>query len=222
MKDKSAKSSTLPTPPKPPGPNAATEFPCLLLNETTLEDIRLVSVSRTGLTADLLAFRQAILQDCVFAGCEFPKLRLFDVSMKNTDLANMNCEQSGGSRVVLEECRLMGINLSGSDWDDLSISHCHAPYARFPVSRFRRTVFDACNLENADFFGSDLTKVLFRDCNLKGCRFLECQCRETDFRGSELEGVLIGTQELQGAIVEPMQAPILIARFGVTVKWPQD
>ena len=70
--------------------------------------------------------------------------------------------------------------------------------------------------------GADLSGVLFSRCNLTRCDMTGARLSGADFRGSSIEGLKVGLDELQGAIVDPSQALSFASLLGLVVKSEED
>jgi uncharacterized protein YjbI with pentapeptide repeats len=111
-------------------------------------------------------------------------------------------------RVEFIDCRIAGLSASAVDWEDVFIQNGDVRYAQFQGGRFRTCEFDGCNWEEADLQNADLSGSVFRSCNLARADFHGAKLLNTDLRKSEVEGMLVGINDLRGGIVDPSQAMV--------------
>lgn len=166
-----------------------------------------------------------------WTGCHFERARLSavlwtaghweDLQLDGCDLANAAAEKLYGTRVQLQDCRLLGLRGNESTWRDAVFRECSAAMAQFSLTRFERTRFEKCDLSDADFTGADLRGAVFRDCNLKGADFTGARLQDADWRGSEVERLKVDVRSLRGLIVSPAQAAHFAKLLGLRVKAPE-
>jgi uncharacterized protein YjbI with pentapeptide repeats len=63
-----------------------------------------------------------------------------------------------------------------------------------------------------------LSGSVFRSCNLTRADLRGAKLQNTDFRTSEVEGMLVGMTDLQGAIVDPAQAMVFARVLGLQIR----
>ncbi len=96
---------------------------------------------------------------------------------------------------------------------------CNLSLAQFRFATFKNARFENCNLRGADFLEADLRGVVFQNCDLQDAQMSFCKLENTDFRGSDILGLKVGVENLNGAIVEPFQAAYFAGLMGLQVKW---
>jgi uncharacterized protein YjbI with pentapeptide repeats len=79
-------------------------------------------------------------------------------------------------------------------------------------------VFERCNLAEADFYGADLTGVIFRGCDLSRADISHAKLSGADLRDCRLDGMRGVPDAMDGLIISPDQAALLITLFGVRVE----
>jgi len=124
-------------------------------------------------------------------------LSLIDVVLRDCGLANVDGREGAIRRVAAGQCRLVGIDLAGSDITDLRISDSSLELASFAGARLRDTVFERVNLSEVSFQEARLDNVEFIDCELPGADFHRARTAGCVIRGSSLDGVT-GLDGLRG------------------------
>ena len=211
-----------PAPPQPPTQAASTTHPDELLDEITIENAVLDGLFAAGATAINILMRQCSLAMARFTGAQLPKAHLADAAFNHCDLANATLREATLCRVSISDCRITGLSSPEAQWEDVAITNCHGELINFSGATLKRVTFTKCNLTEADFYNATLTDVRFIECELHRARFAAAKSKRTDLRTSTIEGIQMGPRELQGVIIEPSQAQILIAGLGVSVRWPGD
>jgi uncharacterized protein YjbI with pentapeptide repeats len=187
---------------------------------------------------DQASYRQCSLHECDFSSqiaadivldqvvckrlrlhlAELPLAQVLDVRFDTCDLAGSAWEKAHMRRVEFLGCRLLGIKVSNSSFEDMLVHNCNAEFARFWSATFKATQFEHCSLREASFQDTDLEGVVFRDCDLTKADLRGAKLAGTDFRGSIIDGVQVGLKELHGAIIDPSQVMHIAALVGVVVK----
>jgi len=211
-----------PAPPQLPTASASKAPPNELIDETTIENAIIEGLFAAGISAVNVLLRQCALIMARFTGAQLPKAHFADISFSHSDLANAALQEATLSRVSVSDCRLTGLSSTEGQWEDVAITNCHGELINFSGTTLKRVTFTSCNLTEADFYNTTLIDVRFIECELNRARFASAKSKRTDFRTSNVEGIQIGPRELQGVIIEPSQAQILIAGLGVSVRWPGD
>ena len=182
-----------------------------------LQESRLQDLERTGLKLDALRIDGSVLERVQLAGGQFGTVVWKDVRLVACDLANIRAHRISLVRVELVDCRLTGFRATALDWHDVLIQNGDARYAQLQSGKFRACEFESCNFQDADFRGADLTGSIFRSCNLARADLQRAKLQNTDFRKSEVEGMVVGMTDLQGAIVDPAQAMVLAQVLGLQI-----
>ena len=183
-----------------------------------IEEKRLQDQEHTNLKFDTFRIEGSVLERVQLAGGQFGSAVWKDARLAGCDLANVRAHRIALVRVELIDCRMTGFRASALDWQEVLMQDGDARYAQFQGGTFRTCEFDGCNLEDADFQGADLTGCIFRSCNLARADLRGAKLRGTDFRTSEVDGMLVGTGDLQGAIVDPAQAMVFAQLLGLQIK----
>ncbi len=187
-------------------------------DSVALQEKRLQDVDGTNLQARSLRIDGCVLEGVPLAGGQFESLVWKDVRLIGCDLANIQAHRMSLARVALIDCRLTGITATALDWQDVLVQGGDVRYAQFREGKFRSCEFVECNWQEADLQNADLSGTVFRSCRLSRADLHGAKLRNTDFRKSEVEGLLVGVNDLRGAIVDPAQAMILAGLMGLEIR----
>ena len=147
------------------------------------------------------------------------RLRLQDSRIEASDLANIDL--SGGSleRVEVASTRLTGATFTEAQLKSVLFQECKLDLALLRMARLQQCVFEKCNLIDADFYGANLAGTIFRECDLSRADLSHAKLAGADIRGCRLDGLRGTPDSMDGLIISPDQAPLLITLFGVRVEW---
>ena len=183
----------------------------------TVEDGLVRSLERTNLRVNIFRIEGSVLERVQLAGGQFGSVVWKDVRLVGCDLANIRAHRISLLRVELIDCRLTGFSATGLEWQDVLIQNGDARYAQLQGGTFRACEFVGCKWNEADLQNADLTGSVFRLCELARADLQGAKLQNTDFRTSEVEGMLVGMNDLRGAIVDPAQAMIFARVLGLQI-----
>jgi uncharacterized protein YjbI with pentapeptide repeats len=174
-----------------------------------------------GQAAGGVLFEQVVFRRTSFNGSTLTEPRLFDVRAEVTDFSGADWKKARFRRAEFIECRLLGIQLLEATLEDVVFTKCTLESAVFASAVFKAARFEACLLRGALFEEADLRGVVFHRCDLTHADLRGADLRGADLRGSVIDGMKVGPKEVQGAIIDPVQAVQVAGLLGLTVK-PAD
>jgi uncharacterized protein YjbI with pentapeptide repeats len=145
------------------------------------------------------------------------RLRLRDARIEKSDLANIDMTGAALERVELAT-RLTGAKCSESQCRSVLFQECKLDFALFRMAHLAQCVFERCNLVEADFYAADLTGAIFRGCDLSRADISLATLTGADLRDCRLDGMRGRPDAMDGLIISPDQAALLITLFGVRVQ----
>ncbi|HZD76744.1 MAG TPA: pentapeptide repeat-containing protein [Acidobacteriaceae bacterium] len=147
------------------------------------------------------------------------RLRLRDARIEQSDLANIDMTGAALERIEILATRLTGATCGESQLKSVLFQECKLDFALFRMAHLERCVFEKCNLIEADFYGADLTGAIFRGCDLSRADISHATLTGADLRDCRLDGMRGKPVTMDGLIISPDQAALLITLFGVRVQW---
>ncbi|WP_420174977.1 pentapeptide repeat-containing protein [Luteococcus sp. OSA5] len=135
------------------------------------------------------------------AGSRWYRTNWVDLALRQADAANTAFHESTLKRVTWQECRLVGLTLSGCTLTDVAHRDCLLSMANLRFANLNRVEFVGCDLRGADFTSARLTEVRFIDCLLDEANFTEARCDRVEINGGALAG-LRGIDGLRGASIQ--------------------
>jgi uncharacterized protein YjbI with pentapeptide repeats len=172
----------------------------------------------TGGKAGPMHLEGCLLHRVRWTGSEFGSVTWKDVRLVGCDLANVKAHRINLVRVELIDCRLTGFAARATEWQDVLVRHSDARFAQLRGGVFRRCEFEGGDWQEADFREADLSGAVLRGCQLARADLRQARLRGTDFRKSELEEMLVGVGDLDGAMVDPAQAMVLARLMGLVIR----
>jgi uncharacterized protein YjbI with pentapeptide repeats len=135
---------------------------------------------------------------CSFAGAELEDF-LFERSASNSNwMQRIQVPQAPFRDCYFYTCKLNSVN--------------------FRYAKFKDCIFDACVLPEADFLGADFKNVDFINCDLRESQFSQSILKDVRLKGSQIEGISLSKESLEGVIVDTAQAIYLASAFGLIVE----
>lgn len=191
-------------------------------NEDDLHGLHFIGVDIALETARSLEFYNCIFENCRFIKNDTEKLAFVDVRFDQCDLSNLNMNGAVFQRVEMVHCRAVGLSLTNTLANHLSIHDCNCRYLNINASDWHLATIENTDCTNASIQECKLKSVQFIRCNLNCSDFCHTRLNGMDFTTDELEGVTVASDELRGAIVTPVQACELAKMLGVVIRSEAD
>ena len=204
-------------PPQLPKPLRA-ETVATLEDHSELATITVSGSDFTQQTAANVLFEQVRLQRAIFNRTRLPHLRLLDARLEMCDLSGADWEKARFRRVEFNGCRLLGVQWPEAALDDVLFRECNLEGALLALSKFKAARFESCVLRGVSFENADLSNVVFHLCDLSDADLRNSKLQGADLRGSTLNRVQVGAKELHGAIIDRLQAPLVVNLLGLIIK----
>jgi uncharacterized protein YjbI with pentapeptide repeats len=147
------------------------------------------------------------------------QLRLRDTVIENCDLANIDLTGGLLERVDITSSRLTGAAFTEVQLKSVLFRECKLDFAVMRMAKLQNCIFEKCNLTDADFYYADLSGNVFRGCDLSRADIAHANVMGADIRDCRLDGMRGMPANMDGLIISPDQAALLITLFGVRVEW---
>jgi uncharacterized protein YjbI with pentapeptide repeats len=147
------------------------------------------------------------------------RFRLRDARIESSDLANIDMTAAALERVEFLATRLTGAICSEAQCKSVLFQECKLDFALFRMASLEHCVFEKCNLAEADFYGANFTGAIFRGCDLSRVDISHATLTNADLRDCRLDGMRGTPEAMDGLVISPDQAALLITLFGVRVVW---
>jgi len=167
--------------------------------------------------ASNILFEQVQFRRATFTGTHLVRLRLTDTRAEVSDLSGANWEKARFRRAEFIGCRLLGIQLLEAQLEDVVFRDCNLEGAVFVSATFKAVRFEKCNLRGAAFEEADLSGTVFYQCDLANASLRDTKLHGADLRGSTVNGLQASAKEMQGVIIDSIQAVQVVGLLGITV-----
>jgi uncharacterized protein YjbI with pentapeptide repeats len=171
-----------------------------------------------GQQAAKVLFEQTHWQRVNVARTQLDGVRLVDTRLETVDCSGAIWRQARLRRVEFVECKLLGTQLLGAQFEHVLMRDCKLEGAVLAATKCKVVRFERCDLRGVSFEEADLTGVVFQQCDLSEADLRGSKLNGADLRGSILNRVQVGAKELHGAIIDPTQAVQVVSLLGLTVK----
>jgi uncharacterized protein YjbI with pentapeptide repeats len=146
-------------------------------------------------------------------------LRMRDARIESSHLGNVDLTGSSLERVEVVSTRLTGATFAEAHLKSVLFQECKLDLASWRMARLEQCVFERCNLVEADFYSADLSGAVFHGCDLSGVDVSHAKLADADLRDCRLDGMRGKPESMEGLVISPEQAALLITLFGVRVEW---
>jgi uncharacterized protein YjbI with pentapeptide repeats len=183
-----------------------------LVSETALPS--LLSPRGQSVAVDRCVWRRVTLADP-----KAQRLRVRDALIENSDLANIDLTGGLLERVEITATRLTGAIYTEAKLKSVLFRECKMDFSLMSMAKLENCIFESCNITDADFYEADLSRNIFRDCDLSRADISHARLTGADIRNCRLDGIRGLPSNMDGLIISPDQAALLITLFGVRVEW---
>jgi uncharacterized protein YjbI with pentapeptide repeats len=204
-------------PPRLPKPMPVTE-PETLTDHAHIFQSALTGLDYNNLNAKGLILEQVRARKVQFLRSNLPGLRVVDSVLETCEVSGSAWEKAFFRRVTFQGCRLMGAQMLEGIFEDVEFVNCQAEGMTIVSAKFKNCRFSKCVLRKGSFDSSDMGKVVFDNCDLTEADFHLAKLKGTDFRTSQVGGLKVGVEDMQGAIIAPHQALQVVGLLGVKVQ----
>jgi uncharacterized protein YjbI with pentapeptide repeats len=160
----------------------------------------------------------SVLQGVSLTDTAARRLLLNDVRIEASDLANIDLSYSTFERVEILATRLTGAVCNEAQWKSVLFRECRLELAMARMGTLKDCVFEDCDLRQVDFYAADFTRAIFRRCDFSRADISQARLTGTDLRDCRIDGMKGTPGAVNGLIISPEQAALLITLFGVVVK----
>jgi len=179
----------------------------------------LAMASLQSLRGQAVRIERCLLRGVTLVDPKAQGLEMRDVRIDRSDLPNVDLTRVLLDRVEIVSTRLTGTTYIEAQLKSVLFQDCKMDFALLRMARLQTCVFERCILTDADFYSADLTGAIFRDCDLSRTDLSHARLAGADLRGCRLDGLRGTPDSMEGLLISPDQAALLIGLFGVKVVW---
>lgn len=120
-------------------------------------------------------------------------------------------------RVVFHNCKLLGMDITGSTLRNVRFGQCYADYAVLRFSNFKGVSFEKCSLAKADMSNMTLANLYFTETKLDQAQLSQTKLRGIDLSDCQFDGLGVTLEDVRGCIISPAQAVVFAVKLGFVV-----
>jgi uncharacterized protein YjbI with pentapeptide repeats len=166
-----------------------------------------------------LRINRCWLRSVTLSGPKARGLQMRDARIESSDLANIDLTGATLDRVEIVSTRLTGAAFAEARLKSVLFQECKLDYSVWRMAQLEQCAFERCNLVEADFYDADLSGAIVRGCDLSGADVSHVRLTAADFRDCRLDGMRGTPESMEGLVISPDQAALLITLYGVKVEW---
>ncbi len=167
-----------------------------------------------------MRFSMVLFENCRLVGAFLDKASFWDAVFKHCDLSNSSINEGYFNRCSWQSCKWLGAGFLEAHLQQLTAEACNLQYANFDEAAFLDVRLVSSDFSQAVFSSCQLKNFQAQDCRFLGANFFRTALRGVDFSENELEGIIVSerAEELQGMVVNPIQAAELAKLLGIVIK----
>lgn len=167
--------------------------------------------------ANKVIFDKIIFRNVTFTETAFTSAELTDVIFEKCDLSNVDFSDAVIHRTEFKDCKMIGINLSGTTLRNILFDNCLADYAAFRFANIKQVIIQDSFLSKADFSYCKLQKFEFSRCTIDQVQFSGTELNGIDLSDCSFSGLGVFVENLKGCIISREQAYIFANLFGLII-----
>lgn len=161
-------------------------------------------------------------ENCVFENCQFKKnlshAVFYNCRFTKCDFSNIVLDKCGFHACLIESSRLMGTVMYFSNLNNTQMVANKMTLIEFAESKFNNLTLKENDLKTALFNKVVIKDILLENNDFSETSFNETSLKNVDLRSCKIEEIDISSQDIEGAIVDQVQAIELINILHLIIK----
>ena len=151
---------------------------------------------------------QSDMRGCLFADCVFDRC----------DFSGADFSECVFRRCEMKICRMTGTEFVRCGFQDVLLSGCEASWANFFGSKWKLCKWKEVSFKNASLSSNTQSDVRIERCSFEQCELFNTKLKGMDFSDSDISGISVGIQDVNGAVMNEEQAAACVSLLGIIVK----
>lgn len=188
------------------------------INECDVNGFHFFDETVEGLNISDMEISGCVFINCKFRNCSFEGVSFSNCIFEGCDLSLLYMSQGSIMRTEIKNSKILGINLTYGVINNVLIESTVCRFANFSEARFSYAEFRSCDMNSASMDKCRFKQISFSQCDLTGTNFCHTSLKSVDLRTNELNGLVLVGGELDGAVVDTVQAIGLVKLLGIEVR----
>ncbi len=160
-------------------------------------------------------------ENCLFENCQFvgsiKNCTFYNVRFTKCDMANCLIERCGFHATLLEQDRMIGINIVDTIFKNVDILNSLMRLANFSSVTMNDVVLKDTNLTQSYFDSLTFIHLNLENVDLSRSEFVNTPLKNLDVRSSVISEIIVDPQMVKGMIVTEVEAIELIDILELTI-----
>lgn len=168
-------------------------MPAMFIHHPTIENSRIDHTDFTPMQTERFE-----ASDCMFKHCDF---------------ANVDLSEAAFYRVVFDQCRFVGTNLTQMYAANVQFVDCQMSLVWAPEATFKTVDCLRCRLDGGELSRAQTAKFTLTDCAIDGLGLLGFKLKNLDLSSCEFETLELDLERMRGLKVTDAQASLIAKRY---------
>ena len=148
----------------------------------------------------------------------FEKVSFVNCEFENCNFSNTTFENVSFIRCSFKNCKCTGTMFLKSRFDTIDFKESNLCYSNFSLGVMNQIDFKDSIMRNMYFEENRHKKLVIDNCDLACASFFKTKLKDIDLSTNIISGIIIGYEDIKGAVIDSMQAIDLMGLLGVNIK----
>ena len=192
----------------------------LLTEDATIAKIETAGEQVRDSDFHKMDIRMSVFKNCSFHDCNFEKAGFMDIIFQSCDFSNSSFQGAYFERCKFISCKCMGIDMSRTIHKQVAFEDTNLRYANFNATRMNHVLFTHVDFTEASMAEAQINTFFTVESKFQRNDFYKTPLKGIDFSHNTFISPIVSQPpvELQGILIDMLQAADLIGLWGITVK----
>lgn len=148
----------------------------------------------------------------------FEKVSFVNCEFENCNFSNANFENVSFIRTKFKNCKFTGTVFLKSRFDNVEYTDSNLCYSNFSLGTINGLTYKDSVMRNMYFEENKHKNLVITNCDLTSASFFKTKLKDVDLSSDIISGLIIGFDDIRGALIDPLQATDLVGLLGVKFK----
>lgn len=141
-----------------------------------------------------------------------------EVSFTQCNFSNTQFKECEFIKCEFDNCKVSGCDLSENILYNVTFRENNASYINLSMASIKNVLFKDTILKNSYFHETKIKNIYFNNVDLTQAQFFKTSLKGVDLSNSKIEGIAVSIEDINGAIIDQLQAMDLLYLIGVKLK----